>query len=150
MKNVILTIFFSLCVAITANAQSVPASWFGTYEGSVSEMNVTDTRSIVTWSKMEFGEAEGGPYVTFTEGENSDTILTYVLVPKAAGNTLSLYFSHCMPVEYGSSDGCSAPYKEGQLLLQLIRAKTGAKTSYTTVWKDMKKETPKSYFKKTI
>ncbi|MBL8182377.1 MAG: hypothetical protein JNL64_12290 [Blastocatellia bacterium] len=134
-----------LTLTVTANAQSFPQSWIGTYEGVVSEMNANQTRSISIWAKMEFGETEGGIYVTYTEGENSDMQNKYILKPKAVGATMSLYFENCMPVEYGSSEPCSSEFKPGDLMFKLVRTRTGIQT----IWGKLKKDSPKVFFKKT-
>lgn len=146
MKKLIYISLLTAFLAIAANAQSFPQSWVGTYDGVISDMNATETRSMSAWAKMEFGETEGGVYVTYTEGENSDTQNKYIFKPKANGATLSLYFENCMPVEYGSNEPCSSEFKQGDLMFKLIRTKTGIQT----IWGKLKKDTPKVFFKKTI
>lgn len=146
MKRLLLSIMFASVACLAANAQTFPPSWVGTYDGVISDINATETRSMSMWAKMEFGETEGGVYVTYTEGENSDTQNKYIFKPKANGATLSLYFENCMPVEYGSSEPCTSDFKQGDLMFKLIRTKSGIQT----IWGKLKKDTPKVFFKKTI
>lgn len=145
MKKLIYISLITAFLAVAANAQSIPVSWMGTYEGIVSSMNATETRSMSMWAKLEFGEAEGGTYVTYTEGENSDTQNKYIFKPKAVGATMSLYFENCMPIEYGSIEPCTSEFKERDLMLKLVKTKTGIQT----IWGKLKKDTPKVFFKKT-
>jgi len=145
MKTKLTLLLIVAAASVAANAQSFPQSWVGTYDGVVSDMNATETRSMSAWAKMEFGETEGGVYVTYTEGENSDTQNKYIFKPKAVGATLSLYFENCMPVEYGSNEPCKSDFKPGDLMFKLIRTKTGLHT----IWAKLKKDTPKVFFKKT-
>jgi len=149
MKRLLFIAFMTIAVAVAANAQSFPLSWVATYEGIASGMNAAETRSYSSWAKIEFGETEGGRYVTYTEGENSDTLSKLILTPKATATTLSLYFENCMPVEYGSSEPCTSEFKKGDLLFKLVKTKAAGKTVIHTVWGKLKKDTTKVFFKKT-
>ncbi|MBX7055195.1 MAG: hypothetical protein K1X36_09585 [Pyrinomonadaceae bacterium] len=148
MKDLLFIAILTSIFAIAANAQSFPQSWIGTYEGMVSSMNAGETRSMTMWAKIEFGEAEGGRYVVYTEGENSDTQNKYVLTPVANAMTLSFHFENCMPVEYGSSEPCTSEFKKGDLMFQLVKTKSAGKTVIHTVWRKLKKDTPKAFFVK--
>lgn len=148
MKKLLFIAILTSIFVISANAQSFPASWIGTYEGMVSSINAEENRSMSMWAKIEFGETEGGRYVVYTDGENSDTQNKYVLTPKATATTLSLFFENCMPVEYGSSEPCTSPFKKGDLLFQLVKTKAGRHNVTHTVWQKLKKDTDKTFFVK--
>ncbi len=148
MKKLIYISLITAFLAVAANAQAFPVSWVGTYEGMVSSMNAEGNRSMSMWAKIEFGETEGGRYVVYTEGENSDTYNKYILTPKATATTLSLYFENCMPVEYGSSEPCTSEFKKGDLLFQLVKTKAGRHNVTHTVWQKLKKDTDKTFFVK--
>jgi len=149
MKKLIYIALVTAFLAVAANAQAFPISWVATYEGITSGMNATETRSFSNWAKMEFGEAEGGRYVVYTEGENSDTRVKLILTPKATATTLSLYFENCMPLEYGSSEPCTSDFKKGDMLFKLVKTRSAGKTVIHTVWVKLMKETPKIFFKKS-
>jgi hypothetical protein len=139
MKTLLLTVVLVLVSFGAANAQTVPSSWVGEYNGMESGMNATETRSFSTWAKLELSEAEGGVTGTYTEGENSDTFNKYMFTAKGNATTISLYFGSCMPVEEGSSEPCTSDFKEGDLMFKLTKSKVKGKTVILTTWGKLNK-----------
>lgn len=149
MKTFLLTVVLVLVSFGAANAQAVPTSWIGEYNGMESEMNATETRSITTWAKLELSEAEGGVTGIYTEGENSDTFNKYMFTVKGNATTISLYYGSCMPVEEGSSDPCTSDFKEGDLMFTLTKSKVKGKAVILTTWGKINKgKSGSEYFKK--
>jgi hypothetical protein len=124
---------------VAANAQSFPLSWVATYEGIASGMNAAETRSYSSWAKIEFGETEGGRYVTYTGGRKLGHPVQADPHAEATATTLSLYFENCMPVEYGSSEPCTSEFKKGDLLFKLVKTKAAGKTVFTPFGASSKK-----------
>lgn len=149
MKKILLSLMFLLFIVGMTNSQSSLESWTGIYEGEVSEMNATSTRSITTWSKLHFTCDEGCIGI-YTDGENSDTYNKFNLTAKGNANEISFYYGACMPVEEGSSEPCTNSYEEGDLMFKLTKSKDGkGKTIILTTWGKLNKETNgKVYFKK--
>ncbi len=149
MKTLVLGFLLVLFGFGAANAQSIPSSWFGEYNGMESGMNATETRSFSTWAKLELSEAEGGVTGIYTEGENSDTFNKYMFTAKGNATAISLFFGSCMPVEYGSSEPCKSDFKEGDLMFKLTKSKVKGKTVILTTWGKLNKgESGKVYFTK--
>jgi Family of unknown function (DUF5991) len=149
MKTLILSAFLVLVSFGAANAQTIPSSWFGEYNGMESGMNATETRSFSAWAKLELSEAEGGITGIYTEGENSDTYNKYMFTAKGNATTISLYFGSCMPVEYGSSEPCTSTFKKGDLMFKLTKTKVKGKTTILTTWGKLNKgKSGKVYFVK--
>lgn len=149
MKTLALTFLLILFSFGAANAQTVPTSWVGEYNGEESGMNATETRSFSSWAKLELTEGEGGITGIYTEGENSDTYNKYMFTVKGNATTISLYFGACMQVEDRSDDPCTSDFKEGDLMFKLTKSKVKGKDVYLTNWGKIKKgENGKVYFTK--
>jgi hypothetical protein len=147
MKTLLSTVVLVLVGFGAANAQTVPQSWNGTYEGMESGMNATGTRSFSSWAKIELQCGEGFCDWLYTDGENSDTYSKFFTTAKGTANAISFYYSRCMPLEYGSSEPCTDSYKKGDLMFKLVKGKAvKGKSTITTVWGKLKKETSGNVF----
>jgi Family of unknown function (DUF5991) len=151
MKTLILSAVLVLVVFGAANAQiTFPSSWLGNYETEESGMNATGTRSFSSWAKIEISCSESCEAI-YTDGENSDTYNKFTMTVKGTANSISLYYSICMPVEYGSSEPCTNSYKEGDLMFKLVKGKAvKGKSTITTVWGKLKKESSGGVFFKKV